>query len=459
MAKGNLTPSVITEVVNNDLCIGCGACVDACPNDALDIGWNEHGFLVARTTNNNCNADGTCIKVCPFNPAPEEHYKNEDKLAEIFIKETSEYHPQIGRYQSLYAGYSKKYRETSSSGGIATYIYDRLFEKGLISHVVTVGESIGEGAHYGYRIISRKEDLLSTSKTRYYPVTLARSLEAIKSLDGNVAVGGVACFIKAVRLTQAYDEVLKQKITFLSGIICGGVKSRFFTEYLASKAGAEQGGFSKPEYRVKNPHSTAGDYGFSCESTESKKTHFIRMREVGDMWGSGLFKANACDYCDDVTTELADVSLGDAWIEPYSRDGKGHNVIVARSSLVNEILQEGKLNGELELESLPLDRFVTSQQGNFNHRHGGLALRIELANKAGNKIPPKRHNTARLPFYLRLVQMTRRDSRIKSLEAWHKHHNAVAFDEEMKPVRSRLIFFTMISHRVRKLKRFIGISG
>jgi coenzyme F420 hydrogenase subunit beta len=30
------------------------------------------------------------------------------------------------------------------------------------------------------------------------------------------------------------------------------------------------------------------------------------------MCASGLFKANACDYCDDVTTELVDISLGDA---------------------------------------------------------------------------------------------------------------------------------------------------
>jgi coenzyme F420-reducing hydrogenase beta subunit len=42
------------------------------------------------------------------------------------------------------------------------------------------------------------------------------------------------------------------------------------------------------------------------------------------MWGTGLFKSNACDFCDDVTTELADVSL-DAWI-PYNKDGLGNSV-------------------------------------------------------------------------------------------------------------------------------------
>lgn len=449
---------MITQVVNNDLCIGCGVCVDACPSNALDVTWNEYGFLTATTTTNPCNADGACIKVCPFNPAPAEQHKDEDKLAEIYLQDATKHHPKIGRYESIYAGYSKKYRATSSSGGIATYIYDRLFSKGLIDHVVTVGETSAEGVHYAYRIISNKEELITTSKTRYHPVTLAHALEAIKALEGKVAISGVACFIKAVRLAQANDPVLQEKITFLTGIICGGVKSRFFTDYLASKAGAEHDFFVKPEYRVKDAESTASDYSFSCESKQDSKTHLIKMREVGDMWGSGLFKANACDYCDDVTTELADVSLGDAWLEPFSRDGEGHNVVVARSPLVNQILQEGQSAGDLALEMLPLDRFLASQQGSFNHRHDGLAYRIELATKAGRTVPPKRHDSIRVPLYLKLVQLARRSARAKSLEIWKEQREASRFESDMRPTMFRLRFVTRASHGVRKLKRFVGIS-
>lgn len=267
----------------------------------------------------------------------------------------------------------------------------------------------------------------------------------------------MACFLKAVRLAQIHDPVLKDKIVFLTGIICGGVKSHFFTQYLASKAGAEQNNFEKPEYRIKDHDSTSGDYGFSCESKKEDRIHFIKMREVGDMWGSGLFKANACDYCDDVTTELADVSLGDAWLEPYSRDGKGHNVIVARSPLATEILKEGASLGDLELEELPMDRFLASQQGSFNHRHDGLALRIELAIKAGMKVPPKRYGTIRLPFYLKVVQMARRKSRAKSLEIWQKHCDATKFDQEMSLVMLRLRIFTRVSHEIKKLKRLFSV--
>ena len=33
---------------------------------------------------------------------------------------------------------------------------------------------------------------------------------------------------------------------------------------------------------------------------------------------------------DDVVTETADISFGDAWVEPYSSGGRGTNVIIVR---------------------------------------------------------------------------------------------------------------------------------
>jgi len=454
-----MTPLVISKVVENDLCIGCGACVQACPSKALDVGWNNHGFLVATSNDNRCDGCGACIEVCPFNPDPGPTYKDENGLAATFLAEAPEHHSKIGNYHSIYAGYSKKHRETSSSGGIATFLYEKLFEKGLIDHVVTVGESEAAGTHYQYLIVSNKADLPRISKTRYHPVTLATALEKIKQLEGRVAISGVGCFIKAIRLAQDKDPVLKDKIFFLVGIICGGVKSKFFTDYLAGRAGAALNDFSSPEYRVKDPASTAMDYGFSCTDNPSNTTKLIKMREVGDMWGTGLFKANACDFCDDVTTELADISLGDAWLKPYNEDGSGHNVIVSRSTIANRILQEGLVSGELELEILPQEQFLASQLGSFNHRHDGMSTRIEMTKRAGDVAPPTRVNSNKQPYYLRLVQKSRRKTRLSSLKIWAEYKDSSKFDLLMKPELLKLRIVTKLSHAVRKLKKLSGVNS
>lgn len=448
----NSIPLVVRDIVNNDLCIGCGVCIQACPNEAIEMKWNEYGFLVAAAKDNLCRQDGDCIKVCPFNLNPTEGLKDEDDLAELFLKEATESNNKIGKYINTYAGYSEKYRPTSSSGGIATYVYEQLLSQGYVDHIVTVGSSAQPSEHYEYTIISNAKDLLRTSKTRYYPVTLSSALKEIKLLDGRVAISGVACFIKAIRLAQANDSALKEKIVFLVGIICGGVKSSFFTDYLVSKTGEAVDDAKDPEYRVKDPTSTANDYAFSCTNAISGRQAVIKMHAVGDMWGTGLFKANACDFCDDVTTELADISLGDAWLAPYSQDGKGHNVVVARSHLANRILNEGAQNGELQLQVLPLKSFLQSQQGSFNHRHDGLATRITMSKQQSKKVPPMRHIGATQPIHLRLVQYARRKTREKSLDAWKLSPKAIEFDASMRSNLFVLRTLTKISHVVKKFR-------
>jgi coenzyme F420-reducing hydrogenase beta subunit len=44
-------------------------------------------------------------------------------------------------------------------------------------------------------------------------------------------------------------------------------------------------------------------------------------------WGAGFFQNSACNYCDDVVAETSDIAFGDAWVEPYSSDGRGTNVV------------------------------------------------------------------------------------------------------------------------------------
>lgn len=96
------------------------------------------------------------------------------------------------------------------------------------------------------------------SKTRYYPVTLASLFTTLTTIEDTVAISGVACFIKAIRLKQHFYPELKEKIPFLTGIICGGLKSRYYSDYLAQNSGCVDE-YTHPEYRVKNTKSYALD--------------------------------------------------------------------------------------------------------------------------------------------------------------------------------------------------------
>jgi coenzyme F420-reducing hydrogenase beta subunit len=467
----NNIPKVIDLVVNNDLCIGCGLCTYKCPSKAIDMQWNEYGFFVP-VLSGACNADGACITVCPFNPYPEKEVKTENEIADIFLKDATLSDQKIGKYLGIYAGYSEEFRLSSSSGGIATFVFTDLLERGIVNHIFSVKESSTPGVHYEYAVSNNKQELLAASKTRYYPVTLSTVFSKIDDLDGKVAIVGVACFIKAIRLAQHADPLLKEKIPFLIGIICGGIKSNFFTEYLSDKAGVSKDHYYKPEFRIKDLTSSAGDYSFACFSNIDNQEKTIKMQTVGDMWGTGLFKANACDFCDDVTTELADISLGDAWLEPFVKDGKGTNIVVTRSSMAEKIINDGMKSAKIYLETLPYDRFISSQQGSFNHRHTGLPYRISLATLMGRLIPPKRILKYKsIPYHFKAVQICRMYIRKKSLVIWKNTLKSSLFDKQMKKRLTILYKLTDFYHykkalvnkfklrkiRIRNLAMKIGI--
>lgn len=435
----------IKNLVENQLCTGCGACVSESKSSYMQ--WDDNGFLVPKLDD---TFNEKAIKICPFNPNPDVEVQDEDKLADLFLKEAKNIDKQIGRFENTYVGYSKEYRETSSSGGIATYVFEQLLKQKIVDYLYIVKELKGS---YEYQLFSDVDQIKQISKTRYIPVTLEKLFLEIDKIDGKIAISGVACFIKAIRLKQYYNPELKEKIPFLIGIICGGLKSKFFTDYLAQKSGIKSN-YHNQDYRIKDALSTASDYSFGAYNEEND--HFqIKMREVGDMWGTGLFKSLACEFCTDVTTELADISLGDAWLHPFVQDGKGNNVVVTRSKLADKLIKNGHEEGDIIIKEIILGEFISSQSGGFNHRQKAIKYKVQTIFKA-RKI--KTHYRNRFDKniawdYKRVIKLRLR-TRELSLEIWKKTRSATHFEnitsEAIKKLRNNTLFY----HRLNKIKKY-----
>ncbi len=445
----NNTPIIFRKIIENDMCTGCGICTYACPSHALKMDWNKYGFLEPKLVKN-CDGNNACINVCPFNPNPEPDIRSENELADIFIREKgSKHHVKIGYYKKIYAGFSNQYRLNSSSGGLATYVSYELLQRGIVNHILVVKSSKKENALFEYDIISKKEDIVKASKTKYYPTSLADVFSQITKLEGKIAITGIPCHLKAVRLAQREYPTLSKKIQFLIGIICGGVKSKFYTDYLSQKTLNNSDVLEKYDvnFRLKNIDSTAIDYSFEL-SKNNEISFSKKMKEMGEMWGTGLFKANACDFCDDVSAELADISLGDAWIPPFLQDGKGTNVIIARTEIANSILKEGIQNNELVLHPISEQKFMLSQKGSYTHRQDAINYRIKR--NPHKEIQKKRFNN-KLSFDQKLVQRKRLKIRHKSLVIWEQYKNYQEFDKRMKVDIFFLRFITKLNHIKRKL--------
>lgn len=427
----------IEDIVKNELCVGCGLCITESKTSKMI--WNEDGFLVPILDNSfNENA----IKLCPFNPNPEDEVKDEDILANQIFPKAKQNDFKIGRFENTYVGYANQYRETSSSGGIATYIFEQLLEKKIADHLFIVKEINGT---YQYQWFNSVDQIKQISKTRYIPVTLERLFKEIDDKEGKVAVSGVACFVKAIRLKQHYNPQYKEKIPFIVGIICGGLKSRLYTEFLAQSAGIKDE-FNNQQYRIKDAKSTALDYSFGAFNKDNIfKT--VKMNPLGDMWGTGIFKSNACDFCDDVATELADISLGDAWLDKYRNDGLGNSIIITRSTLADDLIKKGIEKQLLSVENIEKSKVIESQNASFRHRQDSIDFRNNLiGKKAYYRKRFKKDNN----IYVKLIQLGRRNTRKQSINIWKQSRDKDIYNSKMYKHLKLLALFNKINKKFNK---------
>jgi coenzyme F420-reducing hydrogenase beta subunit len=377
---------IVRDIIENDLCIGCGACV-ANSASVASMAFDEYGMLKPVGV-----GGSDALLVCPFS----NQSLNEDRVAEQRWPHLPR-DERIGRYDSAYAGNitSEQDREDGSSGGLTTWLLRALLRAGMIDGVAHVKpadprtEQIGRMFKYG---ISRSVEELNQGRgSRYYPVEISGIVETIKSEPGRYAVVAIPCIAKALRNLMAQDPLLNERITFIVGLVCGHLKSRYFADFIADIPGGKFGKNLSVKFRHKLPGRAASDYSVGATELSGEVVGKRPLRDYfATSWEIGAFRNPACDFCDDVLAETADVVLGDAWIEPYDRSWLGTNVVVTRDPALRKILLQGAERAEIELAPLSVDQIAQSQDGGLRHRREGLAFRLRQRDERGIWRPNKR---------------------------------------------------------------------
>jgi coenzyme F420-reducing hydrogenase beta subunit len=340
-------------------------------------------------------------RICPFSP----NAADEDTIASRIFPDAPHRDGRVGRFEAAYVGHVAEdgFRAQGSSGGMVTWVAAELLRTGAVDGVAHVTPGDPGGPRFVYRISRSDAELRAGARSRYYPVELSGVLQAIRTTPGRYAVVGVPCFIKAVYLLRAADPLLSERIVVTLGLFCGHMKSARMIESFAWQMRAEMRDVGRIEYRTKEAGRPANWYVAELALADGS----VRNRHWWDMadgdWGAGFFQNSACDACDDVVAETADVSFGDAWVEPYSSDPQGTNVVVVRSPSVRRLIEAARADGRLSLEPVDADFIARTQAAGLRHRREGLAYRLTWARRG--LVPKKRvrPGAAGLPLRRRLV--------------------------------------------------------
>ena len=101
---------MIDSICDKNLCIGCAACKNVCPQGAVTMSENEEGFLYPFVDGKLCVDCNVCKNICPINSR-----KNDDGVI-----------PEAYAVQNA----DEVMRENSSSGGVFTLISEYIIDQG-----------------------------------------------------------------------------------------------------------------------------------------------------------------------------------------------------------------------------------------------------------------------------------------------------------------------------------------
>ena len=182
----------------------------------------------------------------------------------------------------------------------------------------------------------------------YYPVEISNVLRAIINDNSNnrYAIIALPCFAYAIKLAINKATKLKRKVNIVASLVCGQLQNRFYSEFLSLQSGIRVDRLSHIVFRRKFKGKLASNFAqvpISLDGPEGvpQFNHELPMF----LWQYKYFTQNACDFCDDVFGETADVVFMDAWLPEYKNDYQGTSLIVIRKPEVLDIFKNGINSG------------------------------------------------------------------------------------------------------------------
>lgn len=334
------------ESIDRDLCNYCGTCVFVCPVKAIGLG-KEKAELVGH-----CISCGRCFNSCPGISVPLK------SLSQEFVGKYND--PELGHHRRIMIARSKD-RDvlgSAASGGFVTSLLVYMLEKRMVDKVLLVGMDEKEPWRFKVRVVSKKQELLDCRGSKYSLVPLNSALEK----RGRIAVVGLPCHIHGIRLLQRNGEIGRD--AFLIGLFCGFNMSIKATEFLLKKCGIKKSEVKRLEYR-------GGGWPGGFHVKSPGKDIFLPKSIYNFL--SPAFVPDRCLACPDLTSELADISVGDCWIEGKER----FSTVIVRTSKAEKVLKLA--SGSFHTEEISRDDLLKTHGHLIRYKKRGIALRMKKA--------------------------------------------------------------------------------
>lgn len=320
------------EVLNTSTCTLCGACLDWCPYLK-----NIEDHLVLRF---DCNVShGRCYSLCPRT------FTDWQTIREHYLADTPQ-NLEIGSYFKVYKVKAKQSIDGQQDGGTVTHLLKQALEDDITSVLLTSSDDRVTPEPILTNEVSSVE---KAAGSRFLASPGFRKLiDAQQAGVEKLAVVGRPCQIQALRKMDYNRPLDKPKMDVLSiGLFCMWSLTWDFRDFVYEQIGEEEIlSISIPQEGLK-----------VVTKNQVKTLPFDEVRK---------YIRPGCNYCLDMTSELADISVGSLEISP------GWNTLIVRTKKGQELFDKALESGCLVSEDYPEEELKRLKQASLGKKARAL---------------------------------------------------------------------------------------
>jgi coenzyme F420 hydrogenase subunit beta len=317
------------NVLDADLCTGCGACVNLCPYQVI-----YHDRTVQL---NYCDlTSGQCAVYCPRNDVDLTSLRNA-------LFEKPDLTPELGAVKGYYLSRATdpKLRALAQHGGTVTALMELALAEGIINTAIVSSANKEPGREE--TVVNEKNLLRKNTGSKFIVSPTVAAFNKIAVTDtgkiGLVATPCQALALAKMKFARPKDDTVKiDKLKLVIGLYCGWTLSveKLTNLLLQNKINLSD---------VTRMDIPAGKKALEVYCGNNVCT--IAFDEVQDCIRT------ACGYCMDSTAEFADISVGSARFGDNWEEMRGWNQVIVRSAAGKEIIDLAVARGVLEVHEVP----------------------------------------------------------------------------------------------------------
>jgi len=322
------------EILDQDMCTRCGACVAVCEPGFLEMGDDGLPVPLMAPESMPCGTCSLCLDACPGKDTASPRSE-----MSIFgrTRTPDERWTGIYRQSLVFTSNNPRVLSGAAAGGAGTTLMLTALRSGLADAVIIVGRDPNRPWVPQAIITNSEEDVIRCGQTSY---CLTPNLQLLRDPRfKRIALIGVPCEIQAVRKMQNIDPMpeVAAKIVLTVEIACASSTKRAGTEFLITeKLGIRLEDVAEMRYRE-------GEYpGMFAVKTRDGGHHTLPFFECVDEFKR--FKTHRCLACGDWWSGIADVSISDGDPNIYATSQSGakpprYSTVMTRTEAGEKIVQ------------------------------------------------------------------------------------------------------------------------